>query len=247
MLLYMESIQIYINSKTADKFNNNKIADAQYILPTIEIPDGFHIYLSLQKASIPHTFYNINMTNNLLDISDNTNNIISYIIPVGNYNMNQLVSYLQTTTGINIQYNSITNKLTFTNTKIWNIQSSSTILSILGFNDVTTVQSSLTFIIESIHCANLASVKTINIATNVTTMNINKAIPNNNSIIASIPVNSPPYSIIQYENANNCRANLYINSLSMLNIKLIDDLGYLIDLNGVHYSMTFQIDIVSFR
>ena len=123
----------------------------------------------------------------------------------------------------------------------------STILSILGFNDVTTVQSSLTFIIESIHCANLASVKTINIATNVTTMNINKAIPNNNSIIASIPVNSPPYSIIQYENTNNCRANLYINSLSMLNIKLIDDLGYLIDLNGVHYSMTFQIDIVSFR
>ena len=50
----MESIQIYINSKSADKFKDNNISNAEYILPNIEIPNGHHIYISLQKASIPN-------------------------------------------------------------------------------------------------------------------------------------------------------------------------------------------------
>ena len=39
----MESIQLYLNSNIADKYFDNNIANAEYILPLIEIPDGFHI------------------------------------------------------------------------------------------------------------------------------------------------------------------------------------------------------------
>lgn len=254
----MESIQIYLNSKTANKFNDNNIADAEYILPMIEIPDGYYIYISLQKASIPYTFYNINENNNYIsfiaNIGDLQNEYYSYSVPVGNYNINQLINVLKAEfVTINITYNSITNKLTFVNQSGYlKLNGESTILSVIGFNDNVDVLgfqnfNNNTFSIESTHCCNLVTVKTINIGTNLMTKNINKAIPNNASIIASIPIIGAPYSMIQYENNNDFRCNLFVNTLSMLNVKLMDDMGNLIDLNGVHYSMTFQIDIMAFK
>ena len=246
----MESIQIYLNSKTADKFNSNSIADAEYILPMIEIGDGFHIYISLQKASIPNTFYNINSSNNILDIT--TDILLRETIPEGNYNINQLISYLKSILPtFTIDYNVINNKCSFSYTSAWIIMSSSTLLSVLGFNESSETQSVSnglgSYQIQPPHCCNLVTVKTINIVTNLSTNNINKAIPHNNSILCSIPVNVSPYSMIQYENNNNFRTNLFVNSLCMLNIKLVDDLGNIINLNGAHYSMTFQIDIIKFR
>jgi hypothetical protein len=54
--------------------------------------------------------------------------------------------------------------------------------------------------------------------------------------------------MIQYENHNNFKSNLFVNTLNQLNIQLVDDSnGKLIDLNGVHYSMTIQLDIINFR
>ena len=64
----MESIQIYLNSSNADKYFNGA-ADCEYLLPLIEIPDGFHIYLSVVSCLIPYSFYNINSSNNVLKYS----------------------------------------------------------------------------------------------------------------------------------------------------------------------------------
>ena len=92
------------------------------------------------------------------------------------------------------------------------------------------------------------SVKCINVVTNLTTYNVNKAFSNVQSILASIPVDNLPYSMIQYQNNNNFRSNLYTNNLSSLNIQLVNDSdGSLIDLNGVHYSVTLQLHIINFR
>ena len=241
----MESIQIYINSITADKFINNNIADAEYILPFISIPEGHHIYLSVQKCSIPNSMYNINNNNNLLVILFN-DVVYNLFVPLGNYNINQLITALkQLLPSFTITYNNLTNKITFLYASDFSLYGSSTILSVLGFN-LNSLVSSFNNRLESTHCCNLVSVKVINIVTNLTTYNINKAIPNNMSILCSIPINSPPFSIIQYENANNFRSNLYTNKLDTINIKLVDDLGTLIQLNGVHYSLTLQIDIIPF-
>ena len=243
----MESIQIYINSMSADKFYDNNISNAQYIFPTIDIPDGHHIFLSIQKASIPNSFYNINNNNNQLTILyDNT--VFVLFVPTGNYNINQLLIALKTILPLfTISYNSLTNKLTFIYTSDFSFYASSTILGVLGFNENALISSSNNRL-DSVHCCNLVTVKTINVLSNLTTYNINKAFPNNQSILCSIPVNCAPYSMIQYENHNNFRTNLFVNSLSQLNIQLVDDSnGKLIDLNGVHYSMTIQLDIINFR
>ena len=243
----MESIQIYINSKSADKFVDNSISNCEYILPNIEIPDGYHIYLSLQKASIPNSLYNINNNNNQLTICYD-NIVFLLFIPTGNYNINQLLIALKTILpSFTISYNNLTNKITFIYTSDFSFYASSTILGVLGFNENALVVSSNNRL-ESIHCCNLVTVKCINVLSNLTTHNINKAFPNNQTILASIPVNTAPFSMIQFENHNNFRSNLFVNNLNILNIQLVDDSnGKIIDLNGLHYSMTIQIDIINFR
>jgi len=243
----MESIQIYINSKSANKFIDNNIANAQYIFPVIEIPDGHHLYISVQKASIPNSMYNINSNNNQLTIFYDNIVYVLYV-PTGNYNINQLLIALKTLLpSFTISYNTLTNKITFIYTSDFSLYASSTILGVIGFNENALI-SSTNNRLESIHCCNLVSVKCINVLSNLTTYNINTQFSNNKSILCSIPVNSAPYSMIQYENNNNFRSNLFTNSLSTLNIQLVDDSnGKLIDLNGLHYSMTIQVDIINFR
>jgi hypothetical protein len=169
-------------------------------------------------------------------------------VSTGNYNINQLLIALKALLpSFTISYNTLTNKITFIYTSDFSLYASSTILGVIGFNENALISSSNNRL-ESIHCCNLVSVKCINVLSNLTTYNINTQFSNNKSILCSIPVNSAPYSMIQYENNNNFRSNLFINNLSTLNIQLVDDSnGKLIDLNGLHYSMTIQIDIINFK
>ena len=51
-----ESIQIHINSKYATRFNNLHYSDVDISLPTIEVPSGYTIYLSVLDAVIPYNF-----------------------------------------------------------------------------------------------------------------------------------------------------------------------------------------------
>ena len=52
--------------------------------------------------------------------------------------------------------------------------------------------------------------------------------------------------MIEYNNVNNFRTNLFINSINKINIRLADDKGNLIDLNGMYFNITIQLDVVQF-
>ena len=89
----MESLQLYLNSSNCDRYIENNMSYCEWGLPLIEIPDGYHIYLSVQNCVIPYSFYNITSLNNTLVIMANL--ITTTIsIPEGNYNINQLISSL---------------------------------------------------------------------------------------------------------------------------------------------------------
>ena len=241
----MESIQIYLHSMNADKYFNGSISDAEYILPPIEIPDGYHIYMSVQNVTIPYSFYNINDNNNFISYTVAGQTTLLSIIN-GNYNITQLVDFLNfNMVGFNITYSLITNKLTFSNTSDFLINSASTCLSTLGFGNTT--YPSVEKILISVNCVNIMNVKRININSNFITYNINKATINNYSILCSVPVNKPAFSLIEYNNTNHFRTNLFINQISTIKIKLTDESGNLIDLNGCHYCITLQLDIEPFN
>ena len=242
----MESIQIYLNSQYADYYINGA-SDCEYVLPLIEIPDGFHIYLSVVSCLIPYSFYNINSSNNILKYSFDGVTIYTLIIPIGNYNVNNLVTILKSNllSGFSVIYNSIQNKLTFTHTtNEFMFMSSSTCLQILGFNNSTI--SSISLSLTSVNCVNVYSIRTIQVNSNLITYNVNKLQKNNFCILCSIPISCTPFSLIEYVNRTNFKTNLFLNRLSNIKIKLTDDNGNLINLNGCHYSLTLQLDVVSF-
>ena len=243
----MESIQIYLNSQYADYYINGA-SDCEYVLPLIEIPDGFHIYLSVVSCLIPYSFYNINSSNNILKYSFDGVTINTLIIPIGNYNVNNLVTILKSNllSGFSVIYNSIQNKLTFTHTtNEFMFMSSLTCLQILGFNLNSTI-SSISLSLTSVNCVNVYSIRTIQVNSNLITYNINKLQKNNFCILCSIPISCTPFSLIEYVNRTNFKTNLFLNRLSNIKIKLTDDNGNLINLNGCHYSLTLQLDVVSF-
>lgn len=242
-----DSIQLYLNSGYADTKVNNDTSICIYSFPQITIPDGHYIYLSLQNAVIPYSFYSINDNNNVLQILRNS--ITTTItIETGNYNINQMITALKAQLGgtYTITYNVLKNKITIVNsTNEFTILSTGTLNHALGFStSINTVSVSRTVTSES--CINLNSIRAINIEIDMPTYNINVAQKLNQNILATIPVVAQPFGMINYTNNNNFRINMFMDKMESIKIKLLDNMNNLLNMNNVNYQMTLQIDIVQF-
>jgi hypothetical protein len=237
-----------LNSKYADAKPLGDPSICMYNLPQIEIPDGHTLYMSLQNAVIPYSFYCLNSTNNYLEILEGVNTI-AITVPQGNYNVNQLVSYLQAQLGstYSLVYNGITGKVTLSNTtNQFTIKQSSTINVVLGFNTSSDTPSGVSRTITGINCVNLTQIRAINVEIDMPTYNVNVAQRYNQNILATIPVVAQPFGLVNYVNPNNFRVNMFSCAMNMLKVKLVDNQANLIHLNGVNYQMTIQLDIVKF-
>ena len=141
----------------------------------------------------------------------------------------------------------MTNKITFSHsTYNFSFLSTSTCNEILGFLKNTSY-ASYNLSLVSVNCISLIPIKSINIVSNLSTYNINKSKPNNQSVLCCIPITTQPNSIIEYKNNNNFRSNLFINQISNIVIKLTDQNNNAIDLNGLGFFMTIQLDIEKFN
>jgi hypothetical protein len=242
----LETFQIYLSSMSADRIYNNNNCDCEFNLPVIEIPSQYHIHISVQNAVIPFTFYNVNANNNVLCYYMNSTQY-DVNITLGNYNVNTLKKFLNDNMpGFTITYNSITNKYTFTNNTAteFTILACSTCYYLIGFSQENVA--SVNGVLTSTRVINMAPVRLINVLSNLPTNNINKISSNNKSVICCIPVETQPFSIIHYVNTTGFKINSFTNTISTLQIKLTDQLGTLLDLNGSNWSMTLQVDIVDF-
>jgi hypothetical protein len=240
-----EIFQIHLNSKYADKYYNNLNTDCEFFLPLIEVPLQHTIYISVQHAVIPYSFYNINSTNNLLIY---TLNSVQYSITIaqGNYNAYDLLAYLKVNMpNINITYDSIVSKYTFSGTSSISFLSTSTCLEILGF-PTSSSSTSINNVLTSTNCINLQSKHCICIQSNLQTGSLNNTHKNESNIICSIPIDKPPFSTITYQNHNNLRYNLYNNNISTLMLRLTDQNNNILDLNGCHWSISIQLEVIKF-
>jgi hypothetical protein len=244
---HIESIQIFLNSRYATETVGDNIANSIYYLPVIEIPDGHHIYLSLQNATIPYSFYSISSFDNTFIFGLVGDPATTYYVQPGNYNITQLIDVIKTAMGASytITYSSITSKLLITHSTSNFIIYASTINHALGFSKTTDTESTAN-LLYSRDCVNVNQIRALNIEINFPTYNVNIAQAYNQNILATIPVYVPPFSIITYTNNNNFRTNLYVNKLDQIQIRILDNENRLVDMNGVQYQMTLQLDCVKF-
>jgi hypothetical protein len=242
-----ETIQIFLNSKTANKYYDGYTSSCQFNLPHIVIPRAEAVYVSVQSASIPYSFYNVDDFNDPFVYNVNGGSNITITIPQGNYNTTTLRSYLLSVmTGFTITYSSLDNSFTFTHASYdFMFKSNSTCMEILGFpEDIS--HSSSSRVLKSKNCINLFTIRNIYIQSdNLLLSNINHATPNNSNILCSIPLTSGQFSVITYFNTNNVKSQISdVKNFTTLNISLTDQDGDILDLNGCHFSLTLQIDIV---
>lgn len=242
-----ETIQIFLNSKTANSYVDGFTSNCKFNLPVIIIPRGKKIFISVQSATIPYSFYNVDYFNNTLIYSVNGGSDITIEIPQGNYNTSTLRNYLLSVmTNFTITYSSLDNTFTFTHsTHNFEFQDNSTCMEILGF-DENLPHSSTSRVLKSTNSINLFTIRNVYIQSNNFMLNnINNSTPNNCSILASIPLTTGMLSVINYNNLNNVRSSVSygdIRNLGILNISLTDQDGDILDLNGCHFSLTLQID-----
>ena len=173
--------------------------------------------------------------------------VYNAVIPQGNYNVLTLATALKTIMGANfsIVYNSLSNTYTFTNLiNPFKILSTSKCYEILGFKDGADYLPTNNSITSNISI-NMFTIRNIYVSSNNFILNnVNSSTPNNSSILCSIPIQSSANSIITYINNFNTYNEVHsLHNLTLLHLKLTDQDGDILDLNGVHWSCTLQFDI----
>jgi hypothetical protein len=83
-------------------------------------------------------------------------------------------------------------------------------------------------------------------ATNFNSGCINNFQNNAHDVLACIPIQSSPYSMINFSNSHNFAVNINTNILNFINIKLLDQDGNTLELNQQYFSITLQLEIVDF-
>lgn len=245
----IESFQVQMNSKNADVRLNGDNSNCLYYLPKFDTNSQQHLYISLISASIPYTFYNINILNNLLSYTINgvTTNVS---IPQGNYNISQFIAKMQSLLpNFTISYDSITSKLTFTNTLNQNFtfnSQTSTIMRLLGFppkQDGNSVNS----VLICPEPVNLVFTSNISIYSNIRSKSFNTNSANRQFLLCTIPIETQPFSMIVYKNYyGTYKVNTYQNMLESIQIRICDDNGNELDINNADYTITLQFDVINY-
>ena len=240
-----ETIEIYLNSKSASNYLNNQISDCFYNLPSIEILQDEIAYINLKDAVIPYSFYNVNNTNNKLDYILNSVNYSITLIN-GYYNVNTLRTHLLDLLGVNwtILYISKLNKFEFIHTlNNFTFLNTSTCFELLGFkNNISYYSTSLKLISDI--CCNTFTIRNIYVSSdNFILNNIDSNNHNKSNIICSIPVRGLYNSILFYEDSS--KHLIYkLDNMVNLHVRLTDQDNNLLDMNDIHYTLTLEITIV---
>jgi len=241
-----ENIQIFLNSKRADKYVNGQTGDCIFHLPHINIKRSSSITVSILSAVIPYSFYNVNSNNDKLVYRINNNPIETIVLTHSNYNINTLIKHLMELLGSNflIIYNASSNKLTFSNhLDEFELDMLSTCFELIGFSNIDHVSNSRLLVSDNV--VNLFTYRTLHIVSdNFILGNIDSYNPNKSNILASIPINTIFNGIISYSNIHNVSNEINnTRNLSYLHIQLTNQDGNIIEFNNAHWSITLLLSI----
>ena len=233
------------------------ISNVSFDFPNILREDKNIVYSTVEiaNAQIPVSFYQINYTNNVLNvryINSTSSTTIIYTLTRGNYNITTLLAEIKTQTAgvFTGTFNKISGIITLTgfNPSVLNYTDfqilPSPISAILGFDNLTTYTSSAN-VLTAPFPVSLLTIKKLKIcSSNLSTNSLDSSNGGKLNLIQTITVNAPPYGIITYENLNN-RSVLTNNNINTIDIQILDDGNRFVNFNNVDW--TIQISITHFR
>jgi hypothetical protein len=244
----IQSNQIFLNSALANTYSNGSFKSfVKFNLNDVVSLDknALELRISLVNAQFPYSFYQINSTNNKINIYY-LGTTISYYFPYGNYNVNSFINQWYTTIGSSytITYSTITNKFIFTNPYVFHFSDDvNSLFSVMGFQKGQYYIS--TGSLAAPYCFNFNGLTRLNIiSSNFSVKNIDCYNEGQSSVIASCPINCFPGGIILYNNVTNFKSMTTPSSLNTISLEIVDDNENYIDFNNQDWTLTFQLDIV---
>jgi hypothetical protein len=248
-MVYQDNRIITLNSQDGEKQNGTYLSNINFNFSGLLSDDKniIRTYITVLNAQFPVSFYIIEDDNNVLSYTENS--VPKTItITIGNYNGNQMVTALNTGftangSNVTVTLNSQNGILYFfiTGGASFTFLSTSTIKSILGFSsDIT----STTAIIMP-YQLNLLGKKKIFINSN----NLRNSAFSSKSLscvqtIASVPVDQPPYAMINYTSVSDLEKNIIFNrSLDMLDIQIVDEENKYVNFRNINWSITLCLTI----
>ncbi len=253
MTTYIDTKIVSLTSQSANiKYNGSFLSNVKYNLGIIikNQPSIIHRQVQLLNAQIPYSFYVVNYTNNLFK-TNILGSIITYTIPTGNYNANNLITTILSTlgnpAGLTLSISSITGKLTFTYTSNFIIYNDFqySIGNILGLSPNTNTSSASNILI-CVNPLNLLGIKSLQIrSTNLIMDNISSVQGGQTTLLSTIPVSCVPFGMIDYVDKGNHLITIYNDALDDLEIDIVDgETGEFINFNGQDWCITLAFHLI---
>lgn len=249
MELIKETKQIHLSTASgAGKIINadsNYKSQIEFNIPNLIRKDDTieYIMFSVPYAVIPVSFYTINESNNQLVVLENGITTTYSFLPYGNYNANQFITIFKSLLPVrfNITLDSVSSRFTITNTTYnFTLLSSSTIDYIMGFSGNT---SSSSFSLVCPRVCNFLPLPRISMRCNILANSTMAGSQQTNDLVITIPNNAKPNSQIVYNNSSGIQMLFQQEILSSFVVSLTNDIGQLINFNGVSSFWVFQFDI----
>ncbi len=253
MTTYLENRIINLNAENATQKNGDYLSSVYFQFNGLlkDDTDIQAVYISVQNAQFPYSFYNVNIYNNLLRIAVNANPAVVLTLTRGNYNATTLITEIQTQltaagiTDITIVISSITGLLTFTKAtgNFTLFSSGSTCFKILGFKPTLDYTSTGGILIAPYPLNLLGTLKLRIASYSLPISSLDSSVDGNLNILASIPINAGNFGLIMYENTNNIQSTLNLTILDNFDLEILDDDGNLVNFNGAYWTITMLMSI----
>lgn len=256
MATYLENRLINLNAENATQRNGSFLSSVYFQFNGLlkDDPDVQAVYISVQNAQFPYSFYNINIYNNLLEISADANPPVVLTFTRGNYNANTLITEIQTQltaagiTDITITISSITGLLTFTKASgtFTLYYAGSTCFKVLGFNPALDYTSTGSVLVAPFPLNLLGTLKLRIASYALPISSLDSSVDGTLNILASVPINAGNFGLIMYENTNNIQSTLDLKILDNFDLEILDDDGNLVNFNGAYWTITMLISVERF-
>lgn len=197
--------------------------------------------ISLISANIPMTMFNVSATNNIIYLNDGINRVITF--PIGNYNIYDLVTQLQTSLNavsslvFTVTYSLVSMRLTFSATGSFYFTFSNitkTMCHILGF--ITAVDTTPATIQISPYAPNLSIPMYINMSINEFGSTTKSTNPNDNSTFTIFTDCNNSDIMLWTENEYyEQRICVLSDNIQQILVRLTSHNNKTIDLNGANW------------
>lgn len=251
-MVYLDNHIITLNSSDATLLNTTSLSNVYFPFKGL-LKDDVNIirsYVTVLNAQFPVSFYVIDSTNNTIVVNSSLSGNYTVTLAIGNYNSSTLITALQTAftavglSDISFTINTTTGKLTITTylSTVTYTLSPSALGTILGMGSTSLVFAPTNTFPYPLNLLGKTKlfINSANLANVAYTSNGNGF----STTIATIPVNVPPYSLIQYVCAVEQQKNTLTNRvLDGIDIKIVDQNNQYINFNNVPWSITLVLSI----